>query len=232
MLVFKKSNTDGPKIENPDFNNYLNTIPPNIYQQSLELRTEYERQRREYVVKIVSEKYPTNFVLLYSFVTIAIGLAEIALQIVSIINKGALYFVGSGIWGGCYCILLGLLALSLIKWKNYSLIYLNFVANSTLSLVITSLITINALGVSYYFRKSSKQPNREMLPITISMLVLGVMATIMCIFYLVMMCKIGFARRRIVNPTISLSSTNDHQLTFMDSNYYPNLNKMNSGFYV
>ena len=197
MLLFKKSHNSN--FETFETHNYQ-TDTPHLYQLSMYINNEFENQKREFTIRTFSENYPTKFALFYSFLTIVIGLAEIALQIFSILYQGAFYYIGSGIWAGIYCVLLGLLALSLIKWKNYTLIYLNFFANAFISLVFTALIAINGIGIPYYFSDYFYPLSKENFITTISMLVLGVMATILCILYLVILSKLGVNRRNFIYP--------------------------------
>ncbi|RNA22939.1 hypothetical protein BpHYR1_046450 [Brachionus plicatilis] len=209
------------------------TLGPNLHHQSVDFGPNFQSQRKDYMVKAISEKYPTKFVIFYSIVTILIGIAEIALQIVNIVNNGALNFIGSGIWGECYCILLGILALSLLKCKNYSLIYFSILANATVCLVIKTLIIINGLGISFNFRKTFNSPNKEMLPNTISMLILGLFATIMSILYLVMICKIGKNQQLAIYPQAGYSDINPQELNYFKfKNNYNNSEKIISGFFV
>lgn len=200
MLLFKKSQIHNFGFETYERDNY-HTVMSNSYQLPMHIINEFENQNKQFTIQAFTENYPNKFAILYSFVIILIGSAEITLQIFSILYRGSFYYIAPGIWAGTYCILLGILALFLVKWKNLILIYLNFFANTFISLVFTSLITINGLGISYYFDDNPYPLNKENFIITISILVLGVMATIMCILYLVVLCKLGVNRRNFIYPT-------------------------------
>ncbi|RNA37124.1 hypothetical protein BpHYR1_012688 [Brachionus plicatilis] len=99
--------------------NYRNNFSPaQAAQMDLEYRIELERQERNYVERILLENYPSKFVVVYSCLTIAIGITLIILQIVYFASNGNKVNAGSGIWTD------GLLASSIILWRKQSLINL------------------------------------------------------------------------------------------------------------
>ena len=111
---------------------YYNQMPPMLdaygrpmmnypimsFEQQMAYRDEMIRQQREYLKKRLQEKYPTKFVAVYGILMILIGIAEIVLQVISIIFNGGFSYVAHGIWGGAFLFILAILALSLSKIKN------------------------------------------------------------------------------------------------------------------
>ncbi|RNA15383.1 hypothetical protein BpHYR1_033808 [Brachionus plicatilis] len=174
------------------------TTHPERLQMNIASSSDLARQQRELTVKKVKENYPSKFALVYSCLIILVGIAQIALQIVTIVNNGALARIGSGIWGGIFCITLGVLALSLIKWKNYCLIISTYVFHTcSIVVLIFAFLVINAISLYFYY---IFEYNKNMLPITVIMLILGLIAVVLSASYLVMMCKIGTnEHRRILN---------------------------------
>ncbi|CAF0938655.1 unnamed protein product [Brachionus calyciflorus] len=205
------------------YGNPVYTIHPQAYQMNLAFRQEIVRQQREHAIKMVEENYPNKFALIYACLIIFIGVSLIVLQIVSIVNNGALAYVGSGIWGGFLCIFLGVLALSLIKWKNYCLIIVAFVAHITsIAILIASLIMINSMGLAFY-GFSIYNFNKGMMPVNIVMLVLGVISFVLCLSFLIMMCKIDINRRPAVSYQPGVTVYPNNMQNPVLNQYNPNL---------
>jgi hypothetical protein len=70
------------------------------------------RQQKEYLKKIIKERYPVKFAVATSAILIVICLVEIMMKIIIIVNKAPLYYVGAGIWAGLFGIGLALLVLA------------------------------------------------------------------------------------------------------------------------
>ncbi len=98
-------------------------------QQHFEYRRKINALNREYMKHALKERFPSVYVAIHSILIILISLAAIALQIVLIVNNGAINFVGAGIWGG---------AVGLILAASYL-----FLSNSTKVQYISKNIYIN-----------------------------------------------------------------------------------------
>lgn len=158
---------------------------------------EYRLNQQEIIRRVIKEKYPSKFAIIYSVILLLIGFVLISLEIVSIINNGILA-IGSGIWGGLVCIVLGISALSVVKWNNYSsLLFALIVHIASISILITGLVMINAMGIGFYYSGSAfNQANKRMIPINFVLIILGIIAIIFSIIFLAIICKMGIFRRR------------------------------------
>ena len=96
------------------------TMPMLTYEQQMAYTEDMMRQQREYVQKKLEEKYPSKFAKIYALIMIFIAIVEIALNIVSIVFDGGYAYVGHGIWGGAFLVVLALLAISLSKLNFHS----------------------------------------------------------------------------------------------------------------
>ena len=134
MIFNPDINVSLPNLQNPNIsqqrNQNGNPIYPNIhpqsYQMNLAFQQELVRQKRQYIIKMLEEKFPQEFALIYSSLIFFIGVVQIILTCVKreYDIESVLVF---GILGGVPCILLGVLSFSLIKWKNYFLIVVAFI---------------------------------------------------------------------------------------------------------
>lgn len=88
-------------------------LQPMSYEQQMMYNRQMVGQQKEYIERRLKESFPKAYAIIHSIILILIGLAQSALQIVLIINKGAIYYVGNGIWGGCFCIFLAIMNLAL-----------------------------------------------------------------------------------------------------------------------
>jgi len=96
-------------------NPYMNQIPqlnPQAYEQALALRQQIIQQQKEYFKKLIKERYPVKFAIATSAILIVICLIEIVMQIIIIVNKAPLYYVGAGIWAGLFGIVLAVLTMA------------------------------------------------------------------------------------------------------------------------
>lgn len=169
------------------YHNNLNpvyTINRESAQMAFNRANENIRQHREQYVEEFKKNYQTKIVILYSFLIILIGLVQIALQIIIIVEQSALLIIANSLFGGILCTILGLLALSLIKWKNYILIFLTFIIHIfSIFILITALIIINVFILIYL----NSRLNGKSLALYLIMLALGLIAVALIIFYLVKM---------------------------------------------
>ena len=69
------------------------------YQESMAIRRAMIARHHEYIERRLVQNMPTKLVLAASIVLIVIGLVELALQIVLIVESGPLYYIAHGIWG-------------------------------------------------------------------------------------------------------------------------------------
>jgi hypothetical protein len=83
------------------------------YSNYILMRHEINHRRRVFIESRLKEYFPIRYGIFYSTSLLLIGLAEIILQIFLFVNKGPLYFIGNGIWGGLACILVAILCFSL-----------------------------------------------------------------------------------------------------------------------
>jgi hypothetical protein len=116
---FNGASNGMPQPFNMNGNPYMNRwgqLSPQFYQQEIAFQEEWMRQQKEYFRKIIKERYPVKFAIASSTILIIICLIEIAMQIIIIVNKAPLYYVGGGIWAGLFGIGLGLLVLATGKF--------------------------------------------------------------------------------------------------------------------
>ena len=73
---------------------------------------------------MLEQNYSVKFVIGHAIFVGAICITLIALQIVMIVNKYPLYYVGAGIWVSAYFIILISLSLLLSKYKHTSSLHL------------------------------------------------------------------------------------------------------------
>lgn len=110
-----------PYPQNPYFPNGVPNMTPGMgypmpnYEQMMQYHEQLRIQQREYLVKMLKEKYPVKYAKIHSGIFIFLGVVAIALQIVLIVQKAYLYEAGAGIIGGV-C-LFGLAALALFQSK-------------------------------------------------------------------------------------------------------------------
>lgn len=101
--------------ENSQNNLYMESL---TYEEYMSLRREIIARHRENTVQRLKDNFPIKYVLLFSSCLILIGITEIILQIVLMVNKGPLNYVGHGIWGGMISILLGLVGILFCNFLN------------------------------------------------------------------------------------------------------------------
>jgi hypothetical protein len=99
----------GDILQQPQFQQYLNanniTNPPNyqnMYEQAIQVRNTVRKQRDDYYRKKFKENFPRLIASILAIAMIIISLIEIVLQIVLIVKKAPISFIGSGIWAGAY----------------------------------------------------------------------------------------------------------------------------------
>ncbi|CAF0821502.1 unnamed protein product [Brachionus calyciflorus] len=168
-------------------------LAPLSYEQRISMAREMRQQQKEYIQKRIQENFPSKFSVIYGVCMIIIGLAEIALQIVLIFFKGALYFVGHGIWGGSFCLLLALAAILLVKRRKYGWYQFSYISHAFgIMILCISLALLNGLSFVYYAPSYSKitktttiEANVEMIPITAVMTGIGVIGFILCLIYFI-----------------------------------------------
>ena len=96
-------------------NPYMNQMPqlnPNAYEQALAFRHQIIQQQKQFFEKIIKERYPVKFAITTSVILILICLVEIAMQIILMVKKAHLYYVGAGIWAGLLGIALAAITLA------------------------------------------------------------------------------------------------------------------------
>jgi hypothetical protein len=76
----------------------FNNAAVNIYEQMNIQREILLQQAQEYRLKMLEKNYPVNFVIGHGILLGLICVVIFVLQIVMIVNKYPLYYVGSGIW--------------------------------------------------------------------------------------------------------------------------------------
>ena len=86
-------------------------------QQNFEYRRKMNALNREYMKQALKERFPSVYVAIHSIVMILISLAAIALQIVLIVQNGAINYVGAGLWGGAVGLILASCYLFLSNYK-------------------------------------------------------------------------------------------------------------------
>jgi len=94
---------------------------PNVYQQILYVQSEIYRQQREFQEQLIKERYPVRIAMLFSLILVVLSLVEIVMQLLLVINKGPLYFVGWGFWIGAIGIIFAILVLFTSKTLNWKL---------------------------------------------------------------------------------------------------------------
>lgn len=101
--------------------NYMRTLE--TYDDYVAFLHEINLKRRLFIEQRLREHYPTRFCLFYSIAIILIGIIELTLQVLIIVEKSPLYYISNGIWGGVGCILVGILCIvsSNLKPKLYFL---------------------------------------------------------------------------------------------------------------
>lgn len=72
-------------------------------------------EKREIIKERLRNNFPIEYVFHFAIVFIEVGFVEIGLQAALIWDRAPLYFIGSGIWGGLFAILNGLLKFYLCK---------------------------------------------------------------------------------------------------------------------
>jgi hypothetical protein len=107
----------------PNFN--ISSISSSTYQQILYAQIEIQRQQREFQEMIIKERYPVRMATMISFILIILSIIEIIMQILIIINKGPLYFIGWGIFIGVFGIFYAILVLYTCEYNN-NYYFLNF----------------------------------------------------------------------------------------------------------
>ena len=74
----------------------------NIFELGMAKRQILLQQRREFQTKMLEKNYPVNCIIGHSIIVAAVCITLIALEIIMIINKSPLYYIGSGIWVSAY----------------------------------------------------------------------------------------------------------------------------------
>lgn len=164
------------------------TIHPESVRMDIDRADEFIHQCKDQYVEQFKKNYKPKTVILYSFLIILIGILQIALQITIIVKNYAPVIIANGIWGGIVCTILGILALSLIKWKKFYLIILTFILHIfSILILIMSFIIVNAILLIYL--NYNLELNGNILAVYLIMLALGVIAVALIIFYLIMMFR-------------------------------------------
>lgn len=100
---------------NMNGNSYMNRwtqLNPEFYEQEIAFQQELMRQQKEYYEKLIKQRYPVKFVAVSSAILAIICLVEITMQIIVMVNKAPLYYVGAGLWAGLFGLVLALLTLT------------------------------------------------------------------------------------------------------------------------
>lgn len=119
QINFDNSNM---KVHFPDLINYLRTINNNeinFYEFMALQRKRFKQQQKANRQKMLEENYPVKFVIGYATFVGAICIVLIALQIVLMINKYYLYYIGTGLWISAYFMILISLFLVISKYKYF-----------------------------------------------------------------------------------------------------------------
>jgi hypothetical protein len=109
----------GNILQQPQFQQHFNqtnltNVPnyQNIYEQAIKVRTEVRKQRDAYFRKTFKNNFPRKIASILAAAMIFISLVGVVLQIVLIVKKAPLFFIGAGIWTGAYGFLIAGLILA------------------------------------------------------------------------------------------------------------------------
>ena len=94
-----------------------------------------------------------------------------------------------------------------VKYRKRNLFAVSLLIQSFgMAIILASLVLLNGLSFVYYqpsYSKSTKtynvEGNREMMPISGVMLGLGIIASVLCLVFLIMMCRITKRQTNIIN---------------------------------
>ena len=120
---FSSNPTDGFTNNTSNLTNGMPTVDTNglnAYEQMIAQQQLLSKQQQEYRQKMLEQNYPIKFVIGHAIFVGAICITLIALQIIMIINKNPVYYVGAGIWVSAYFIIAISLSLLISKYKHTS----------------------------------------------------------------------------------------------------------------
>ena len=89
------------------------------YQETMTIRRAIIARHREYIERRLKQNMPTKLLLSIAFSLILIGLVELALQIVLIVESGPLYYIAHGIWGALVSFMFAAVCLLLCKLLTF-----------------------------------------------------------------------------------------------------------------
>ena len=98
-------------MENKSFQSTHSMESLMTYEENLILRREIIQHQKEYITRRLKENFPLLYIVVFLSCSILIGAIQIILQIILIVNKSPLYYIGHGIWGGFFTIMIGLLCI-------------------------------------------------------------------------------------------------------------------------
>ncbi|RNA20446.1 hypothetical protein BpHYR1_015497 [Brachionus plicatilis] len=219
---------------------------PNMVPLSYEQRMNYfyvfRKQQKDFIEKRLKESYPTKFVLVYGLFMIFHSIAQIVLHVLLIVNNGANYQIYHGLWGGGLTLLMPILAILLIKFPNVHLYRAATLINMFGAIfLILGIILASGFGLMEYERTYSRsQANKDMMPVTIVMLALAIIAFFFALFYLVLVGRIfrrpgvsiGYNQNSVANPVNLTMNNNSVWLNGQSINDNPQNQAFNNGNFL